>query len=431
MLSATIACGHENLSCGPPFSGGRGLRRWTLRTLAYTAVLMAWGEGTALTARFESALSLIDALFPSRRRVGRTYQGFVAALKRRSPQLLCRIESHFRAQVPITAGACWETFGWVVMGADGSRVEAPRTVANEKALGRGGRHKTGPQLWLTTILHLSTSLPWCWKIGKADADERGHLRAMIPLLPLNTLLVADAGYTGYELWKELIDRGRSILIRVGANVRLLRKLGYEVREFDGMVYLWPDKQRRKGHKPLVLRLIRLHDGRKEMCLVTNVLDGAKLSDTQAASIYRMRWGVELWFRAMKQTMQRRRLRSAAPVQAALELRWSVVGLSLLGLMGVRAITQRGGDPRSLGFAPALHAVRAVMRQPHRRGRLGDTLQRRLGRAVKDAYPRRSGKAARSWPHKKTERPPGCPKIRDANPLEIHAAQELRAFERAA
>ncbi len=398
--------------------------------MAYTAVLMAWGEGAALTGRFQAVLSVVDAMFPARRRVGRTYQGFIKALIRWSPRLLRRIEPHLRSAVQATAGACWETFGWVVMGTDGTRVEAPRTAANEKALGCGGRRKTGPQLWLTTILHLATGLPWCWKIGKADADERGHLRAMIPLLPLHTLLVADAGYTGYELWRALLDAGHSILIRVGANVRLLRKLGYEVQEFDGVVYLWPDKQRRKGQPPLILRLIRLHDGHKEMCLVTNVLDDSKLSDKQAASIYRMRWGVELWFRAMKQTMQRRRMRSAAPVQAVLELRWSVVGLSLLGLMGVRAITQRGGDPRTLGFAATLHAVRAVMRQPQRRGRRGDTLLRRLSRAVKDSYVRRGNKAARSWPHKKTERPPGCPKIRDANPVQVHAAQQLRTLTRA-
>lgn len=408
-----------------------GLRRWTLQALTYTAVLMAWGEGVSLAGRFEVALSAVDAMFPSRRRVGRTYPGFVKALIRFSPTLLRRIECQLRLAVRAAAGGSWQTFGWVVMGVDGSRVECPHTAANEEALGCGGRKKTGPQLWLTTVLHLATGLPWCWKVGRANADERGHLRRMAHLLPDKTLLVADAGYTGYELWRALIDAGRSILIRVGANVKLLRKLGYAVKEHEGIVYLWPGNHRKAGQQPLVLRLIRLHDGRKEVWLVTNVLEDSRLSDTQAASIYRLRWGLELWFRAMKQTMQRRKMRSAAPVQAVLELRWSVVGLGLLGLMGVRAIAESGGEGRSLGFAAALHAVRDVLRDPQRRPRRGQGLRQRLRGAVKDGYIRRSSKAARDWAHKKTERPPGSPKIRDAHPMEVLAAQQLRALPIAA
>jgi hypothetical protein len=93
----------------------------------------------------------------------------------------------------------------------------------------------------------------------------------------------------------LIDAGHGFLIRVGANVKLLRKLGYCVKEKgdDGIVYLWPDDQRRAGQPPLILRLVRVHDGRREMCLVTNVLDRAQLSDAELVQMYKLRWGVEM------------------------------------------------------------------------------------------------------------------------------------------
>ena len=35
------------------------------------------------------------------------------------------------------------------------------------------------------------------------------------------LIVADAGFVGYETWKTLLESGRHLLVRVGANVRLL------------------------------------------------------------------------------------------------------------------------------------------------------------------------------------------------------------------
>jgi len=130
-------------------------------------------------------------------------------------------------------------------------------------------------------------------------------------------------------------------------------------------------------------------------------------------------------------MKRRTLRSKAPVQVVLELRWSVVGMTLLRLLGVRAIAECGGVPKSLSIAEALKAVGAVMRQPHRRTRRADSLMRHLSRALKDTYRRRGSKAARHWPHKKTDHPPGHPNIRDANELQVLAAQQLQAKNQAA
>lgn len=52
---------------------------------------------------------------------------------------------------------------------------------------------------------------------------------MVPELPPHALLVADAGFMGYEVWQTLLAAGPHFVIRVGANVRLLRQLGW-VRE---------------------------------------------------------------------------------------------------------------------------------------------------------------------------------------------------------
>jgi hypothetical protein len=98
--------------------------------------------------------------------------------------------------------------------------------------------------------------------------------------PKDTLFCGDAGFTGYDLWKTIIDAGHSFLIRVGANVTLLRKLGY-VRERAGIVYCWPDGAARQGQPPLVLRLLRVRVGRRVMYLLTNVLDQKTLTDAEA------------------------------------------------------------------------------------------------------------------------------------------------------
>lgn len=72
---------------------------------------------------------------------------------------------------------------------------------------------------------------------------------MILSLPLGSLVAADAGFVGYEYWKALLDAGHDFVIRVGANVKLLKNLGY-ARLHNDLVYLWPDAAAAKGQPPL-------------------------------------------------------------------------------------------------------------------------------------------------------------------------------------
>jgi hypothetical protein len=92
-------------------------------------------------------------------------------------------------------------------------------------------------------------------------------------------------------------------------------------------------------------------------------------------------------------------------------------------MSVARIVERGCDPLSLSVAQALRIIRQAMRDS-RRGR--SDLGARLGQACKDAYHRHSAKAAHNWPRKKSETPPGTPKIRCATTDESRRAHEICA-----
>jgi len=243
--------------------------------------------------------------------------------------------------------------------------------------------------------------------------------------------LADAGFTGYDLLTMIQAAGHSFLIRVGSNVRLLLKLGYALEERDGTVYLWPDEMQKKKQPPLVLRLITLCDGRnRRMHLLTNVLDESRLSEAAACAFYTMRWGVELHYRALKQTLARRKLASDAPNTARMELRWAMVGLWLLCLMAVEAIAGSGKDVGRLSVATALRIVRKATHAPTTRsGSAG--LGRQLASAVKDSYLRKTSKRARAWAHKKKPKPIGDPKARIADESQVRMARELRELPAAA
>jgi hypothetical protein len=403
----------------PPGSGSGGSEGWggwgwSRAALALGAVLMSWDSAPTLGQRFESMLCVLDAALPRRRRTGRTYQGFIKALTRRSGALIDLLKMHLRTLSIAAAGTDYRFGRFVPIGADGSKFDAPRTIANE-ALGLAGKDKCGPQMMLLLLVHLGVMLPWSWKIGGARDAERTLLRSTLDDLPEGTLLVADAGFTGFDLLAELRRRNVSFLIRVGSGVRLLRKLGYYRREGKHTVYLWPNAGRERP--PLVLRLIRVGSA----YLITDVTDPRELSRPMASELYRRRWGMEVAFRTLKQTLQRRKVRSGSPAHARIELEWAVLGLWVLTLLGTRAIRAAGHAPRHLS---ASHALATFRHAAH--ARLGPrALHRRLRRCVIDRCKRRSSKKAYRWPHKKRQAPPGPPTITAATRAQVAAAKALR------
>lgn len=404
-------------------------RLWTPWRLVLAAVLMAWEGAGSLAQRFATTRITLRQWWP-KQSLGRTYQGWIKALVRLSPRLLETLTAHLRQQLQAFAGPFWRRQGQVAFAVDGSRLECPRTAANEAALGCAGRQKTGPQLFVTSVYHMGTGLLWAFRCGPGTDSERTQLREMVGLLPAAALLVADAGFIGYALLAVLLAAGQHVLFRVGRNVSLLRELGYAEVEDGDTVYLWPQKQQREAFPPLVLRLIVLGEGRHKMYLVTDVREEETLSVSQAAVLYRLRWGVEVFYRSLKQTLAHRKMCAHAPAQVQCEAAWALLGLRLLSLLSVSQIVARGRDPLGLSVALAVRQVRLALRQ-NRCSVDGAWLLKRLGGALKDRYRRRAGKQARGWPHKKNEPPPGAPKIRVATREQVRQAQELGAKDVAA
>lgn len=406
-----------------PLPAGGG---WSMLAVALAGLLMSWDAGPTLAQRFESVLGVLDRALPRRRRTGRTYQGFIKALASHAGVLHATLVPRLRERTKLAAGACWRFGRWAVLGVDGSMVDAPRTVANE-ALGTAGRDKSGPQMTLLLLVHLGAMLPWSFRIGGARDAERTLLRDALDDLPEAALLVADAGFTGFDLLCELRRRGISFLVRVGSGVHLLRGLGgveaYR-REGKSIVHLWPEAHR--GRPPLTLRLIRVGSA----WLITDVADPRELSAAMAAELYRRRWGLEVAFRSLKQTLERRKVRSGSPARARLELTWAVLGLWVLTLIGARALAAAGQNPRNLSVARTLAALRHAMhaapggRTRDRAGPSDRALAQRLRACVVDRAPRRAPKTAYRWPHRKNPPQPGPPRITAATRAQVQAAARL-------
>ena len=434
---------------------------WKPRMLAVGALLWATSELSNLKDRFEQARKIVDKIFRWQRGAGATYQGFMKMLRKWHANLQLAIIPHVRSQMKEVLPGQWEVAGYVVFAGDGSRIEVARTEALEQAFSptrkkdskkqskrkaqRGrkrskasakrkkakkqstesiAKKENSPQMWLTLLWHVGTGLPWAWRTGPSDSSERGHLEEMLAEMPENSLITADAGFVGYDFWKAILTAGHNFVIRVGANVHLIRELGY-ARQYDHTVYLWPDAAARKKQPPLVLRLIVINNGKHPVYLVTN-LTKSQLDDRQAGMIYGARWGIELFFRTFKQTFGCRKLRSRSADNAKLELDWSLLGLWCVCLLGQRELTEAGEDPTWLSAAATIKAFQSTLREyrvrPESRE---DMLWTKLQAAVLDDYRRTRSKTARNYPRKKKRQAAGAPKITRSTKQQIHAVKELK------
>lgn len=412
-----------------------GNTNWIVSDLILLAVVWVWCDKVTLTGAFA------EAHHWSMKVIGKaavkSYQGLLKALVTWTETLLPLMWQRLQSLMEQNGERHWRVGLWLALAVDGSRVTTPRTKDNERAFcapnyGKGKTAKyrkkktkgkrvrtrakekmqpVKPQMWITLIWHMGLQMPWSWKTGPSNSSERDHFRGMLQeqQFPSNTMFCADAGFTGYELWKEIIDQGHSFLIRVGANVRLLRNLGY-ARERDGTVYFWPDSAARRKQPPLVLRLLHFKLGRCEVYLVTNVLSKKRLSDKQAIKLYRLRWGVELQFRSIKQTFGRRKLRSKRSDRASVELDWSLLGLWIIQLFAVKEQIKIGECPGNCSVSLAIEVVRTTFQRWSEQAENEEALALQLQVALKDKSRRTSEKKARYRPNYKDKPSAGKPKI---------------------
>ena len=422
----------------------RGDCTWTPKRLAVAALLWAWSDEITLGERFLTARRLAAHLEPEADPLAGSYQAFITLLQRWTKCLIRELQRAFQKRMQSALSASWCIAGYVVFGVDGSRIELPRTKSHEAAYStspkRSQKKKRSqrkrplpaahakkanvPQMWLTVMLHIATGLPWDWRSGPRDSSERGHALEMLSGLPAGALLTADAGFVGYDFARTVLAAGHQLLVRVGSNVRLLKKLGY-AEESYGTVYLWPDREAKRHQPPLVLRLVIVQGPRYPVYLLTSILDTNKLSDQQVGEVYQRRWGIELFYRHFKQTFQRRKLRSTCAANAALELDWSLAGLWAMGLYAASTATKAQIPLHRLSVAGILRAFRRLMRDYLHPATPDQSLCRQLRQARIDDYTRKS-KSSRDYPRQKAHERPGPPHIQNATRMQIRPAQELKS-----
>ena len=146
-------------------------------------------------------------------------------------------------------------------------------------------------------------------------------------------------------------------------------------------------------------------------MLTSVLDEQALTAKEALSLYEQRWGIELEFRGLKQTFERRTLRSRKSERALVEMEWSLFAITVIELFALhQQLQDRQANPQELSFAESLRAVRRTLQHLHYRPAHVSDFKTLLRGATLDDYERRGSKSARYKPQKKDKPSCGLPKV---------------------
>jgi hypothetical protein len=383
---------------------------WSLKAIVWVLVLMAWVKGDSEQERFLNARSYYLAKHRHEKRPGATWEGFQEALRRLPIPVFRALAEGLRRQL----GQRWidnlRIGGWLPIGCDGSRLECPRSERLEKRLAQAGKDDSAPMMYVTALALLPLGLPWAWRLDKGTGNELQHLTQMLPTLPEKTLLVADAFYLGYDLYRSILNSGAAFLMRMSSRAHLYSESNVPLTRFrEGWVHYWPDHAQEKRRPPLRLRLVRVRGKKVDVWLLTN-LAKSELPRHRASLIYRWRWRNEGLFRTFKGTLDKTKLRHRTPPLVFREAEGSMIALQLLMAMTVHMAEEEKtkASPRRLVLRIRGAVVRGIATLgPRQLQRYEDALDE-----IHDESPNRtSSKTRRPWPRRKEHKPPKPPKLR--------------------
>jgi len=215
--------------------------------------------------------------------------------------------------------------GFNLLAVDGSRINIARNPSDFETHVARKKGKGFNALHLSTVYDLLNHQYTDAIIqGIRTQDERDALLNMMPSLDDNSIIIADRGYEGYNVFAHFNEVDKNYVIRVkdSTSNSILSALDLPDGEFDKMVTLNISSSQKKIHKSLdnykfspsesrfdflskenpvydlTFRVVRVHLGdSKYQCLVTNL--SSDITSDDLKYLYKLRWGIETSYRELK------------------------------------------------------------------------------------------------------------------------------------
>ena len=301
-----------------------------------------------------------------------------------------------------------------ILAVDGTGLSLPDTPANRAAFSPSSLSKDGcgfPVAQSVALFELGHGGVLGASFTPLRAPELPTFeKELAGLLRKGDLLIGDTAYYAYWHLFKRREEGVDLLTPITATMAPCVEVRQPLEGVKDAIVRIRKSNRRPAHleAETIARLppwqearmvagvvLDEHGEAKRIHLLTTLMDPKRYPRHEILRLYQMRWQAEVNFRALKQSLDLKRLRARTPAMAQRELLGALLTYNLVRLTMQQAALRSGLDPNRvsftgtraglLAFAPRLHAARLQKREWDR------LYARMLALLAADSVPHRPGR----------------------------------------
>jgi hypothetical protein len=281
----------------------------------------------------------------------------------RLPERLCK---HLGQSLEGQAARLWGWRGRSIKIFDATTVSMPDTPSNQQAWPQSRTQDKGlgfPMVRIGALISLASGCVMDYALGSLSgkgSGEQALLREVSSNLVSNDLLLADALHSTWWTLQMLIALDVDALMPNDGRRQVDFKQGRLLGQSDHVVW-WPKPQRaswittqqyQQMPPGIWVREVRVND----RIMVTTLLNPEQFGANELASLYAMRWNIEVDFRTLKSTMNMDVLRCKSSPMVQKEIAVYLLTYNLVRWTMVNAAQLVDVPARTLSFAGARRMI---------------------------------------------------------------------------
>jgi len=347
---------------------GRVQRRSRLlpaRVVVYYVLAMClfFGQGYEEVARL-----LTDGLAYARRWRGNwrvpTTAAITRARARLGPEPLRALFAEVCQPVATEAGSGSFYRAWRLVAVDGTTFDLPDTAANAGFFGRPGSPRGAgkgafPQVRVAGLGECGTHAIFAAALGPLAVHETELARRLFGRLRAGMLLIADRGFTGFDLWRAAAAAGADLLWRVRNSAVL--PVAEQLADGSYLSHIYAARDKHRHADPITVRVVEytLAGQATVYRLITTILDPAQAPALDLAALYAQRWEFEISLGELKthQGAPRMVLRSHTPDGVQQEVYGFLLVHYAIRVLMHQAALDAATDPDRISFTRTLRLAR--------------------------------------------------------------------------
>ena len=336
-------------------------------TILHMVVAALWPEESfnagwqLLWSAFTSNYPSLAGSCPSRATVAKARKRLTFAVWKKVTSWICQQSQRY--------SECLDTWrGHRVVLVDGTCLTLPdEPQLHENFPPPNGNHGYGryPLVRLVCLSLAQTMTVINYRIGRYRQDENDLLKPMLKMLRKGDLLVADRHFAGANLYWTYMSNGLEYLTRAHQKLKIARLKplrNHSKNDFVTNLKIGESYRRKNPQLPesiavrCICAAVCVRGKRKDIWLVTSLLDTIQYPAEEIAERYLQRWRIETLLRQFKVDTGSDQLRSKSVAAIRKEIAARICAVNIVRMIILEAAKENNVDPLRISFVSSIRII---------------------------------------------------------------------------